>query len=191
MKQCAGRKAEQDRYAQAFYFALRAHESQFRKGTGRPYIEHPVRVAALLLELHAEPELVVAGFLHDVVEDTGCGVPEIKAIFGQRAAALVAAVSENKTLSWEERKRAAVEFLKKAPLAAVVLEFADKLDNIRSIKSDHERSGEEVWKRFQRPRDSQDWYYRAMLAVFSSRLRKKEYKPYVREMKTLVEALFG
>jgi len=183
--------SNQDRYAQAFYFALRAHESQFRKGTGRPYIEHPVRVAALLMELCAAPELVMAGFLHDVVEDTGGGACEIKTVFGPHVAALVQAVSEDKKLSWEERKRATVAFLKKAEADVVLLEFADKLDNLRSIKSDHDRSGEEVWKRFQRPRASQEWYYRGLLAVFSAKLRKKAYLPYVAEMKILVGALFG
>ena len=178
-------------YAQAFYYALRAHESQFRKGTGRPYIEHPLRVAALLMELGCRPELVVAGFLHDVIEDTGKGQEEIRLLFGKRAAGLVQAVSEDKELSWEDRKRRTITFIKKAAPEPVLLEFADKLDNLRSIRSDYERTGDEVWTRFQKPRDSQEWYYRSLLKAFSGRMREKRLRPYICEMQELVEKLFG
>ncbi|HOX22566.1 MAG TPA: HD domain-containing protein [Elusimicrobiales bacterium] len=183
--------AAQNAFAQAFYYALRAHESQFRKGTGRPYIEHPLRVAAVLMELGAATEVVTAGFLHDVIEDTGKGQAEIKALFGTRVAALVGSVSEDKHLSWEERKRRTVAFIKRARPQAVLLEFADKLDNLRSIRADYERSGEEMWGRFQRPIEAQEWYYRSLLAAFSFRLKQKHYRIYVREMKELVSRIFG
>jgi len=160
---------DEELFAKAFYFAMKAHESQFRKGTDRPYIEHPIRVATLLMELKAPKDVVVAGFLHDVVEDTGQGLEEIERLFGHHAAKLVSEVTEDKTLSWEERKAGTIEYLRKAPPEVLLLSFADKLDNIRSIKADYERNGESIWNRFSRPKASQEWYYAGLASAFGER----------------------
>lgn len=160
---------DEELFAKAFYFAMKAHESQFRKGTDRPYIEHPIRVATLLMELKAPKDVVVAGFLHDVVEDTGQGLDDIERLFGPAAAELVAKVTEDKTLSWEERKGGTLAYLRKAPADVLLLSFADKLDNIRSIKADYDRSGESMWNRFSRPKPSQEWYYSGLAEVFRLR----------------------
>jgi (p)ppGpp synthase/HD superfamily hydrolase len=174
--------------ALAFYYAMKAHESQFRKSTGRPYIEHPIRVAGILLELEAGPELIAAGFLHDVVEDTGGSIDDINQLFGPNVAHLVKNVSEDKTLSWLERKQHTIATLTKADADITLLSLADKLDNIRSIAKDYELSGEEIWARFVSPKDSQRWYYESLAAVFTRKLPKS---PYTAEFARTVAAVFN
>lgn len=73
----------------AYDFAKIAHEGQIRKFTGNPYIEHPVEVAEILSEYSDDPEVIAAGLLHDVVEDTDHTLDEIRELFGERVATLV------------------------------------------------------------------------------------------------------
>ena len=154
----------------AIEYAARAHREHYRKGTRIPYIIHPVSVAKILIEYDCAEEIVVAGILHDTVEDTDVTLEEIRGSFGDKVAALVAAVSEpDKSDTWENRKRHTIECLKTAPLDVLILSCADKLDNIRSIKEDYERFGETVWKRFRRAKDSQQWYYQTLADVFLKR----------------------
>lgn len=88
----------------AIYFAVQAHDGQKRKGTDIPYIAHPFEVAQLLMEAGAEDEVVAAGLLHDTVEDTAVTAADVQKQFGVRVAELVMLCSEEKGLSWEERK---------------------------------------------------------------------------------------
>lgn len=74
---------------QAYEFAKNAHEGQVRKFTGNPYIGHPVEVAEILSEYSDDPEVIAAGLLHDVVEDTDHTLDEIRELFGDRVATLV------------------------------------------------------------------------------------------------------
>lgn len=81
----------------AYAFAERAHAGQKRKGGDRPYIEHPGSVARKLKDLYPEHEaLVIAGLLHDVVEDTKVTIASIEAIFGPDVAALVWGVTKTR-----------------------------------------------------------------------------------------------
>jgi HD superfamily phosphodiesterase len=138
-------------------FAERSHRGHLRKGTERPYVEHPREVARLLAEAGAGEDVIVAGLLHDTVEDTGVTVAELRDAFGPRVADLVAAVSEDKSRSWEERKRHTVAKLASAPEDVLLLTAADKLANARAIWAD----GDGVWARFNRPYPLQRRYYRA------------------------------
>ena len=154
----------------AIEYAAQAHREHFRKGTSIPYIIHPISVAKILIEYDCSEEVVIAGLLHDTVEDTAVTLEAIRARFGETVAGLVEAASEpDKTDTWENRKRHTIEYLKTAPMEALLLSCADKLDNIRSIKEDYERFGESVWKRFRRAKDSQKWYYGELAALFRSR----------------------
>ena len=181
----------QEQFALAFYYAMKAHESQFRKGTGRPYIEHPMRAAALLLEMGAPKHLVAAGFLHDVVEDSKRDLAEIRRLFGSKTAALVLNATEDKTLDWEKRKSRAIKYLASASYETVLLNLADKLDNLRSIRQDHKQLGEEIWKKFSRPKESQKRYYSGLRRVFRRRLRGKPQEHYALEFEKLTGEVFG
>ncbi len=69
----------------AYEFAKIAHQDQ-RRQSGEPYITHPIQVAGILADLHMDPETVSAGFLHDVVEDTGAVLGDIRELFGDDVA---------------------------------------------------------------------------------------------------------
>jgi (p)ppGpp synthase/HD superfamily hydrolase len=154
----------------AIEYAARAHREHFRKGTNIPYIIHPISVAKILIEYDCSDEVVIAGLLHDTVEDTAVTLEAIRRSFGEKVARLVEAASEpDKSDTWENRKRHTIEYLRTASMDVLLLSCADKLDNIRSIKEDFERFGESVWKRFRRAKDSQKWYYSALADLFMSR----------------------
>jgi (p)ppGpp synthase/HD superfamily hydrolase len=154
----------------AIEYAARAHREHYRKGTNIPFIIHPISVAKILIEYDCSDEVVIAGILHDTVEDTAVTLEAIRRSFGEKVASLVKAASEpDKSDTWENRKRHTIEYLKTAPMDALLLSCADKLDNIRSIKEDYERFGESVWKRFRRAKDSQEWYYSALADLFMGR----------------------
>src|SRR6185369_10989910 len=89
-------------------FAAEKHAQQKRKGVnGEPYFNHLLEVAELIAASgeDLDVELVMAGFLHDTVEDTGVTFPELEGLFGSDVAGLVAEVTDDKTLPKEMRKR--------------------------------------------------------------------------------------
>lgn len=91
---------------QARAFALQAHEGQMRKVRDVPMFEHLEEVAFLLKDAGYSDETVAAGYLHDVVEDTKVTIEQVRAVFGEKVASIVAGHTEDKTKSWEERKQA-------------------------------------------------------------------------------------
>ena len=149
----------------AIEVAEEAHRGQFRKGGGIPYISHPRAVARILSDAGCSEELVVAGILHDTVEDTSLTLDCIREQFGERVARIVQGCSEpDKSLPWEQRKQHTVEFLKTAPLEVRTVTCADKLHNLLTIIADYEVLGDDVWDRFSRGKSSQEWYYRELAA---------------------------
>ena len=93
----------------AFSFAFKAHQDTYRKASKTPYIVHPMDVASVLMKNGASEAVVVAGLLHDVVEDAGVGLLEIEERFGKDVARLVEGASEPEKyrveMSLEERRK--------------------------------------------------------------------------------------
>jgi len=124
------------RIARAVDFAARKHVGQRRKGeAAEPYFNHLSEVARLLAEATDgnDPDLVIAGLLHDTIEDQGVSREEIAAEFGEQVASIVAEVTDDKSLDKAERKR--LQVLKapyKSPQAKA-LKIADKTANLRAI----------------------------------------------------------
>ena len=105
---------------EAIEFATKAHEGQFRKGTKRPYIVHPVEVADIVTSMTQDEEIICAAVLHDTIEDCeGVTAQVLKERFGQRVASLVQYESEDKTKTWEERKSAPIHHLREVPREVV------------------------------------------------------------------------
>ena len=101
----------------AIGFAVKAHSGQYRKGTKLPYIVHPLGVAKILIEYGCPEQLIVAGILHDAVEDTHVSLHEIKHLFGWDVADLVEAASEpDKSDTWENRKKHTIGMLQSLSL---------------------------------------------------------------------------
>ena len=143
----------------AIKFATNKHQGQNRKGKDVPYIVHPLEVFNILYRMGADQELLAAGLLHDVLEDTNTTAEELSAEFGRGVAQLVTAHTEDKSLPWHERKQRGCEALKTAPKRVQMLVLADKLSNIREMAQDYQAVGDELWQRFNRGYDMQAWYY--------------------------------
>lgn len=136
----------------AFDFAAVAHKDQYRKypDVQVPYMSHIAGVAAILSRHGFDEDVVAAGALHDVLEDCGVDFETLRAKFGERVAVLVRHVSEeDKSLSWEERKRAYLEHFAKKPWEAQAITLADKIDNFQSIIVCAKQFGD-PWKMFKR-----------------------------------------
>ena len=116
---------------EAIAFAAKYHAGQTRKGSSIPYIWHPLAVARLLLDHGCDDPVVVAGLLHDLVEDTPVTSGEITERFGGEVASIVDGCSEpDKSLSWEKRKRGTLAKLPGAPQEVRLVSAADKIDNL-------------------------------------------------------------
>jgi (p)ppGpp synthase/HD superfamily hydrolase len=175
----------------AIEFAMHAHRGHFRKGTRIPYIVHPLNVGRILLEYGCSEVVVIAGILHDTVEDTPIAIEDIRARFGVEVANLVSCVSEpNKSDTWENRKRHTLTSLESATEDVLLLSLADKLDNIRSIRRALEWEGDAVWSRFNRPMDAQTWYYRNLVDVFQQRVTEEPGLSLTKQLQVEVEQVF-
>ena len=164
---------------EALYFAARAHDGQRRKGTDIPYIVHPYEVAQILMAEGAEEEVVVAGLLHDTIEDTPVTLEDIREIFGEQVALMVLACSEKKGDSWDDRKKHTIQYVRlHCPYEVMLIVCADKLSNLRSIRDDLETLGEDLWPRFYKGRQDQRWYYEELLRAMAPLEDTEMYQEY-------------
>lgn len=172
-------------------YAIQAHEGQVRKIAGTPMVEHPIRVADMLKKAGFDDHVVAAGYLHDTVEDTPVTIEDLESLFGASTALLVAANTEDKRLSWEERKQHTLDSIRTAPLSVRALIVADKFDNFMSLKKGHEEMGEQVWSRFKRGRDLQAWYFKGVATNAVYGLEASLIPPFFRQYQQEVEAFFN
>lgn len=186
-------KAYGPRLYDAIELAARAHHGQVRKGTEIPYIVHPLAVAGILIRANCPEHLIIAGILHDTLEDTPVRLEEIRSQFGREVADLVVALSEpDKKAPWEERKAHTIDHLEQvATLDVLLVSVADKLDNMRAIRDGLESDGEDFWLRFNRPRESQKWYYQRLAGVFQRRISAGAGVALAQAFKVEVVRVFG
>jgi (p)ppGpp synthase/HD superfamily hydrolase len=150
----------------AFDWAAVWHKDQRRKypGADVPYMSHVAGVAAILSRHGFVEEVVAAGALHDVMEDCRISHAELASKFGGAVADLVRHVSEeDKSLSWEDRKRLYLEHFDHKPWEAQAITLADKIDNFQSILV-CARSFGDPWAMFKRGKDAQVGRFRDLLA---------------------------
>lgn len=150
----------------AIIFAAMKHKEQKRKGTDIPYIVHPMECMQILTACECSENVIIAGILHDTLEDTDTKPQEILENFGADILALVQSESEDKSKTWKERKQATIDHLAAASEETKIVCFADKLSNIRSIYRDKCDIGEKIWERFNADKDSLKWYYSSLFEVF-------------------------
>jgi guanosine-3',5'-bis(diphosphate) 3'-pyrophosphohydrolase len=121
---------------QAAMFSAEKHREQRRKGEGAsPYINHPIHVADLVASVGGitDVHILAAAMLHDTVEDTGTTLDELTQRFGQAVSALVAEVSDDKSLPKAQRKRLQVEHAHRLSTAAKTIKLADKISNVTEV----------------------------------------------------------
>lgn len=172
---------------EAIVFAAMKHAKQKRKGTNVPYFTHPAEVMQILTENGCSENAIVAGILHDVIEDTGTQPEEIKEKFGEKILKIVAAESEDKKKSWKERKQTTIDHLPEASLEVKLVCCADKLSNLRSMASDRKVIGEKLWERFKAGKSDVEWYYRGVAKALPDLAGYKMYG----EMVSLLGEAFG
>ena len=174
-----------DAVNRAFLFALRVHGGQLRKD-GKPYLIHPFSVATALARDGADDALICAGLLHDTVEDGGVLPEDLRREFGEEVLRLVLFDTEDKSLSWKDRKTKTLQALKECDRSCAMLICADKLSNLCDIAGALEQEGEIVWSRFRYGREQQEWLYRSYLDALERLSDRKMY----RDLSEMVEIVF-
>jgi (p)ppGpp synthase/HD superfamily hydrolase len=130
------------------------HAGQRQKVNGRPYIEHPMAVASDVSQAGFGPELVAAALLHDIVEDSDTTVADLENRFGGTVAGLVEAMTDTAEVEpYERRKALHRERIVAAGSDAAAIFAADKLNNVRALRSAYAEEGEAVAGRFVQPLD--------------------------------------
>jgi (p)ppGpp synthase/HD superfamily hydrolase len=151
----------------ALELAREAHAGQVRNASGgRPYIDHPVAVAAQLVEHGCSDEVLAAALLHDVVEDSELEVEDIRAAAGERVAELVAALSDDEGIdSYEARKREHRGRVEAAGPDALAIYVADKLTNVEMLRDAYSDQGEDIAEELKVPLDVKVAVWEADLAM--------------------------
>jgi len=164
-----------DRFTRAVILAARAHDGQVRKGSGLPYIHHPMAVANMVAEYGGDQDQQIASVLHDVIEDGGTKyLREILEEFGPEVLQIVLDCTDalpgmdGKKAPWRQRKQQYLaELPKKGPRSLLVVS-CDKLFNSRAINADLRTNGLEVFNRFAGKIEGTLWYYRELARALSA-----------------------
>lgn len=142
------------RVEQAIRAAAVLHKDQIRRGSMPfPFVTHLVATAFTLMDYTDDEDVIIAGLLHDTLEDTDYTVAELEEDFGGRVSDIVQTLTEPKStlenkLSWKDRKLAYVRQLKKGPEEALLVAAADKIHNFRTIVEDYTDSTSRFYQDF-------------------------------------------
>ena len=164
----------------AIKYATDMHQGKLRKFGNTPYIFHPLEVAQILSTLTDDEEVITAGILHDIVENTDGTLSELEERFGERVAFLVSTDSEKeyagkeRSETWKQRKEETLRVLKNSSDTGVkMLWLADKLADIRSLAGMYSEYGEEMWQKFNQTDPAmQCWYYKTVAEMIELSLNK-------------------
>ncbi|PIR55210.1 (p)ppGpp synthetase [Candidatus Peregrinibacteria bacterium CG10_big_fil_rev_8_21_14_0_10_36_19] len=134
-------KFNESKFIEAFEFAASAHDGQLRKDGKTPYVVHPVMVVQILAQMHADEDVLIAGLLHDVPEDTEYTTDDVAKRFGNNVAFLVDGITKLSKVYYQDNMPAReVESLKKMFLHStkdprvILIKLADRLHNMRTLK---------------------------------------------------------
>ncbi|MCQ2572934.1 MAG: HD domain-containing protein [Treponema sp.] len=180
---------------EAITYAGKRHAGQVRKGSNIPYLVHPMEVMGILIENGCSEEVVIAGILHDVIEDT-CDDNniirdivrnEIKEKFGSKVLEIVNGTSEEKSKTWKERKQHTIDSLPETSKEIQMVCCADKLSNLLSTKENLQNIGDKVWKRFNAGREDLKWYHKGVAENLTKISEMKMFE----DLKQAVIEVFG
>lgn len=166
------------RLRRAINTASVAHRDHVRKGSGIPYITHLFSVMYLLRSVTEDEDVLIAGLLHDTLED----VPEhysaaqMEADFGPRVLDLVRDLTKDDSLPlWRDRADSYLDHLEyRAHEDAVLISLADKTHNLMSTLDDLEVIGELLWDRFNSTREENQWWYAEIHRVAVTRVGENQ-----------------
>src|SRR5215213_2427974 len=135
----------------AYEFSAKAHEGQKRR-SGEPYVKHPVAVAGVLTSLKTDVSAVVAGLLHDTLEDTVATADELEREFGKEVVHLVDGVTKIGKITFRSSEEKQAENFRKMVLSmaddirVVIIKLADRLHNMRTLEHLGEGKRHEIAK---------------------------------------------
>lgn len=128
-----------EKITKAYYFTKESHEGQFRN-SGEPYFIHPVAVANILADLYMDDSTIMAGLMHDVLEDTEITFEKMANEFDEEIAKLVDGVTKLKKIKYQSKQESQADNLRKMVLAmnsdirVIIIKIADRLHNIRTLE---------------------------------------------------------
>ena len=163
--------------------AITLHNGQYRKVTDQngdkiPFSVHPIAVGFLLEDYAYKPEVVIAGMLHDVLEDVeGYTYEMMCADFTQQIADIVKGVTHEYKESWEQTRAAYLKNLEAGSLDSVAVAVADKIHNASSmVQGVHIHGKQEMWKQFKSSADPSQhlWFYESVYAIAQKRTPKDQ-----------------
>ncbi|MBE6153039.1 MAG: HD domain-containing protein [Firmicutes bacterium] len=170
----------------ALKFAIEAHKNQVRKSeVDKPMIIHPINVGNILKEYGFDYNVISAGYLHDVIEDTKYTKEDILNIFGEDITSLVMGNTEiDKSLSWEDRKQHTINTVKDLDLRHKAVVCADKISNLEDLRNLFEKNQNYDFGAFKRGFEKQKWYYES---VYQSLIENEdEHHPIFERLKKLI-----
>ncbi len=180
-----------ERLARAVEIASIAHDRQYRKDPRKrvPYVSHPLIVGMMLAQHGYSENTVIAGILHDTVEDTRLSLNDILQEFGSEVARLVETVSEpNKKTPWHARKQHYRRCIEAAGEAATAISCCDKLHNMKSLLESAKVTSL-VWRRFKgRPAD-QLRIFEELLPVYAKSLPQGIINQYTETLRSLADVV--
>lgn len=170
----------------AIRFASEIHRGQVRKGKDIPYITHPLAVAILISQCTSDSDSIIAGVLHDVIEDCkpyGAVTYGVLAeLFGDRVADIVNDLTEpDKTLGWDERKAQALAHIQEMDQASQIVKSADILHNLTEIVIDIEAEGIAVFNKFNTSQEKTIFRYQQLLIALRQKWPENPLLPALEE----------
>lgn len=175
------------RLYKAIHTAISSHENQLRKLDNDLYVAHPLEVGLTLAKNNFSDDVIIAGLLHDTIEDTDMTLDQIKNEFGPIVALYVNFCTEsNKNETWKKRKLDYLSKLSEAPIDVLFIVCVDKLTNIKSIYRHSQDLGDLIWEKFNAGYEEQKWYYNSILTILSP----ISDHPLYTELERLVETVF-
>jgi (p)ppGpp synthase/HD superfamily hydrolase len=179
----------------ALELAFKLHGRDARKKSPVPYLAHLLSVCAMVQLDGGNEEEAIAALLHDALEDKPVEISreEIGKQFGEKVLNIIEISSDTppgyaggQKPPWKVRKEAYIKHIYETDPSLLRVTVADKIDNARAILADHQRLGDEVWKRFNAGKEDQFWYYRSCIKAFDATGFKG---PLLEELRSLVNQL--
>ncbi len=185
-----------EKLQKAIKFAIKTHEiyqKQKRKGYDIAYTSHPLTVGIILARAGAQEEIVIAGILHDTIEDSKKEkkvTPEmIESRFGKLVVDLVVSVTQESGLSWTEKKKNALENIKRFSNESMFLKSADVLSNAQDIIYDYDKKGDQIFEKFNAPDPKKENTIDNYLNIIEVILSRWDNNPLKEDLKLLSEEL--
>ena len=178
-----------DRLMRGIAIASRAHDGHYRKGSGVPYISHPMSVMLIAASVTNDEDVLLAALFHDILEDVpeNYSRAEMEDEFGPRVVEIVEGVTKDSSLpSWQERADAYLEQLSHGSEESLIVAAADKFHNLSQTLEDLDRDGHALWERFRSTPSQQLWWYTSVRNVIAERLPDL---PLLADLGVLIERL--